>query len=80
MGLGYLHLQLGKFRLANQTLARSVSLLPMTENLFLLAEAREKSGDVEGAMLLYRLIVETDPSSKLGRASVSRLEKSAGVK
>ena len=55
-------------------------MLPMTENLFLLAEAREKSDDVKGAMSLYRLIVETDRSSKLGRASLSRLEKSAGVK
>ena len=80
MGLGYLHLQLGQFRQSNQALARSVSMLPMTENLFLLAEAREKSDDVEGAMLLYRLIVETDRNSKLGRASVSRLEKRAGVK
>ena len=80
MGLGYLHLQLGKFRQANQTLARSVSLLAMTENLFLLAEAREKSNDVDGAMLLYRLIVETDRNSKLGRASFSRLEKMAGAK
>jgi len=80
MGLGYLSLQQGKFRQANQTLAMSVRMLPVTENLFLLAEAREKSDDVEGAMSLYRLIVETDRSSKLGRASVSRLEKSAGVK
>jgi len=80
MGLGYLHLQLGKFRQANQTLARSVSMLPMTENLFLLAEAREKSDDVKGAMSLYRLIVETDRSSKLGRASISRLEQSSGAK
>ena len=80
MGLGYLYLQQGKFTQANQTLAMSVRMLPMTENLFLLAEAREKSDDVEGAMLLYRLIVETDRSSKLGRASAGRLEKPAGVK
>lgn len=78
MGLGYLHLQMDKLQLANQVLAESVRLLPVTENLFLLAEAREKSGDVEGAMLLYRVIVASDRYSKLGRTSASRLAPPAG--
>ena len=79
MGLGYLYLQKGKFRQANQALAMSARLLPVSENLFLLAEAREKSGDVEGAILLYQLVVESDRHSKLGRTSASRLAKSAGA-
>jgi|GEM_PF-1431123 len=79
MGLGYLFLQQGKVRKANDQLADSVRLLPVTENLFLLAEAREKGGDAEGGMSLYRLIVETDPHSKLGRTAASRLVRSKGA-
>ncbi|MDH3453637.1 MAG: tetratricopeptide repeat protein, partial [Desulfuromonadales bacterium] len=80
MGLGYLYLQMGRYDQANQALASSVRLLPVTENLFLLAEAREKSGDLEGAKSLYRLVVESDGSSKLGRTAASRLASSAGAK
>ena len=80
MGLGYLYLQQGKFRQANLALARSVHLLPVTENLFLLAEAREKSGDVKDARLLYQLVAESDHDSKLGRTAAKRLQQSAGVK
>jgi tetratricopeptide (TPR) repeat protein len=78
MGLGYLYLQTGKLHLANQSLAESVGLLPVTENLFLLAEAREQSGDLKAALSLYKVIVDSDPDSKLGRSSASRLEQSAG--
>ena len=80
MGLGYLYLQQGKLQQANQALARSVQLLPVTENLFLLAEVREKSGDAEEAMSLYRIVAESDRSGKLGRTSASRLQQAAGVK
>jgi predicted Zn-dependent protease len=80
MGLGYFYLQQDKFRQANQVLARSVRMLPVTENLFLLAEARERSGDVKGAKSLYRVIVESDRTSKLGRTAVKRMDQSTGVK
>lgn len=80
MGLGYLYLQLSRYSQANQALANSVLMLPVTENLFLLAEAREKSGDVAGAMSLYRLVAETDRTSKLGQSAASRLAQSAGVR
>jgi len=79
MGLGYLYLQQGKVHKANNELAESVRLLPVTENLFLLAEAREKGGDAEGSISLYRLIVEKDPQSKLGRTAASRLARSMGA-
>jgi Flp pilus assembly protein TadD len=79
MGLGYLYLQQGKVRKANDELAESVRLLPVTENLFLLAEAREKGGDAEGGMSLYKLIVAKDPHSKLGRTAASRLARAKGV-
>ena len=78
MGLGYLYLKQGHLRQASQVLAESVSLLPVTENLFLLAEVREKSGDIKDAMELYTIIVEADPDSKLGRSSASRLAQSMG--
>ncbi|MEN8728211.1 MAG: tetratricopeptide repeat protein [Desulfuromonadales bacterium] len=79
MGLGYLYLQQGKVSQANDELAESVRLLPVTENLFLLAEAREKGGDVEGGLSLYRLIVDKDPHSTLGRTAARRLAHAKGV-
>ncbi len=79
MGLGYLYLRQSKFRQASQALARSVGLLPVTENLFLLAEAREQSGDVKDARLLYKLVAESDHDSKLGRTATKRLKQSAGA-
>ncbi len=78
MGLGYLYLQMGELDQASQSLAESVALLPVSENLYLLAEAREKLGDKKGALMLYELIVESDPDSKLGRSSVSRLAQLTG--
>ncbi len=75
MGLGYLYLQLGDIDKANEALAESVSLLPVTENLFLLAEAREKSGDMNSAMSLYQLVVENDRYGKLGRTAAARLKQ-----
>jgi tetratricopeptide (TPR) repeat protein len=79
MGLGYLYLQLGKISQANEALASSARMLPVTENLFLLAEAREKSSDIDGAMALYRLVVESDQNSKLGRTAAGRLASPATV-
>jgi hypothetical protein len=79
MGLGYLSLQLGKFQQANELLAESVRLLAVAENLFLLAETREKSGDATGAAALYRLVVEADRYGKLGRSAAERLAQKAGA-
>ena len=77
MGLGYLYLQLGKISQANEALASSARMLPVSENLFLLAEAREKSSDIDGAMALYRVVVESDQNSKLGRTAAGRLARPA---
>lgn len=66
MGLGYLYLKKGHLRQASQQLAESVALLPVIENLFLLAEVREKSGDLKDALELYTMIVEADPDSESG--------------
>jgi tetratricopeptide (TPR) repeat protein len=78
MGLGYLSLQLGDVQQASRLLTDSVRLLAIPENLFLLAEVREKTGDAKGAMALYQLVVEADPSGKLGQTSASRLADAAG--
>ncbi len=75
MGLGYLYLQLGQLRQASQLLAESVRMLPVTENLFLLAETREKSGDINGARSLYQVVADTDRHSKLGQTSARRLKQ-----
>ena len=78
MGLGYFYLQSGKLSRASEMLAESVELLPVTENLFLLAEAREKSGDNKGARMLYKVIVESVPDSTLGKSSARRLAQQTG--
>jgi tetratricopeptide (TPR) repeat protein len=79
MGLGYLFQQQGELPKANAFLSDSVRLLPTTENLFLLAEIREKIGDTKGAMALYRQVFEVDPDGKLGRTAASRLAEAAGT-
>ncbi len=78
MGLGYLYLKKGQLQQASQELVESASLLPVTENLFLLAEVREKSGALKDAIALYMMIVAADPDSKLGRSSASRLAHATG--
>lgn len=78
MGLGYLYLQQGEVDSAKDKLAASVKLLAVTENLFLLAEAMEKSDDLAGARSLYQLVAETDRFSKLGRTAASRLKETSG--
>ncbi len=78
MGLGYLYLGKGHLRQAGQELAESVAQLPVTENLFLLAEVKEKSGDLKEALALYTMIVKADPDSKIGRSSARRLAQSTG--
>lgn len=78
MGLGYLSLQQGKLGEANQRLADSVALLAVPENLFLLAEAREKSGASEEARALYRLVAGADDAGKLGRTAAERLQQAGG--
>jgi len=75
MGLGYLYLQLKRDSEARAALSRSVALLPVTENLFLLGEAHEKTGDASGAANFYRRIVRHDGSSKLGREAQERLDR-----
>jgi tetratricopeptide (TPR) repeat protein len=78
MGLGYCFLQSQKNLQADKTLTKSVGLLPVPENLFLLAEAREKTGDLEAATALYQQVVEEGRNSKFGRTAAGRLAKLAG--
>jgi uncharacterized protein HemY len=73
MGLGYLYLQLQRNNDARAALTKSVALLPVTENLFLLGEAHEKTGDATEAANFYRRVVRHDGSSKLGREAQERL-------
>ncbi len=80
MGLGYLYLQLNRFIEADSELTKSVELLPVPENLYLLAETREGLGDNNKAITLYRRVFEADRRSKLGRAAASRLEEMEGDK
>lgn len=80
MGLGYVYLQQGQFQQAERALSVSVELLPLPENLFLLAEAREKNGNIKGAASIYRNIMSHDRNSKLGRSAASRVEQLTGVK
>lgn len=80
MGLGYIYLQQGELREADRVLTRSVELFPIPENLFLLAETKEKKGDLEGAVLMYRQVMASDRISKLGRSAADRLIQLKGSK
>ncbi len=75
MGLGYLYLQMNKIRLASRALAESVRLLPVPENLFLLAEACEKDGDRDNALDLYRLVADAEQAGDLGQTALQRLQQ-----
>lgn len=75
MGLGYLLLQLKRYDDARDALKKSVALLPVAENLFLLGEVLEKSGDAAGAAEFYRRVARHDGRSKLGREARERLAR-----
>lgn len=78
MGLGYLYLQLKRDSDARAALTKSVALLPVTENLFLLGEAHEKTGDTTGAANFYRRVVRHDGRSRLGLEAQERLARLEG--
>jgi predicted Zn-dependent protease len=79
MGLGYVYLKQGQISQADELLLNSVRRLPVVENLFLLAEAREKGGDIAGSRALYKLVIESDGNGKLGRTSAERLAETSGA-
>lgn len=78
MGLGYLYLQLQRYADARSALTRSISLLPVAENLFLLGEVYENTGESVKAADCYRRVVLHDGGSKLGREAQERLAKLGG--
>ena len=73
MGLGFLYLKTDRQERAKTALTKSVEHLPVTENLFLLAEVMEKTGDAATARELYQFVTKHDRYSKLGRTATSRL-------
>jgi predicted Zn-dependent protease len=75
MGLGYLAMQAGRLDEAKKQLETSVTLLPVTENLFLLAQVYEALGEPVQALEIYRNIKTDDGHSKLGRAAHDRLKE-----
>jgi len=74
MGLGYVDLQLQRYTEAIANLEKSVKLLPMTRNRFLLAESYEKNGQAQAAIPLYQAVAGSDRGGKLGRAAAQRLQ------
>jgi predicted Zn-dependent protease len=75
MGLGYVDLQLARYADAIAELEKSVQLLPVARNQFLLAESYEKNGRPEDAVPLYRAVVRADEHGKLGRTAAQRLQQ-----
>ncbi len=75
MGLGFLYLQTTRLDEARRALEASAALLPVTENLFLLGETHEKSGNPGRAKEYYRRVVQHDSTGKLGREARARLAR-----
>jgi predicted Zn-dependent protease len=75
MGLGYVYLQKGRVDDAENRLKQSVGLRPVTENIFLLAQAREALGRRKSATALYRTVVDADRWSKFGKTAAARLKE-----
>ena len=75
MGLGYVDLQLGRYGEAIAELEKSLQLLPVARNRFLLAESYEKNGQPENAVPLYRAVARADEHGKLGRTAAQRLQQ-----
>jgi predicted Zn-dependent protease len=74
MGLGYVDLQLSRYLEAIAELEKSLQLLPIARNRFLLAESYEKMGRPDDAVPLYRAVVQADGQGKLGRTAAQRLQ------
>jgi predicted Zn-dependent protease len=75
MGQGYIELQRERYADAVVELEKSVELLPIMRNRFLLAEGYEKNGQPEAAISLYRAVTRKDGRSKLGREATRRLQQ-----
>jgi predicted Zn-dependent protease len=73
MGLGYIYLANGRSADAAQQLEKSVKLFPTVQGVFLLAEAEADQGNNSKAVALYQVVVQADPSGKLGKEAVQRL-------
>ncbi len=74
LALGYVYLQKQQHAKALQQLETGFKLLPTLEGGYLLAEARENVGDLQGAIQLYRAVAKVDSTTKLGRNAAERLK------
>lgn len=75
LGLGYIYLKRQEYLKAREQLDAGFRLLPTLEGGYLLAEAREKTGDLAGARKLYAAVAKADPGGKLGKSAMARLNK-----
>lgn len=73
LALGYIYLQKKAYQKALQQLEAGFKLFPTLEGGYMLAEAREHSGDQKGARQLYLDVVKADAAGKLGRNAAERL-------
>ncbi len=75
LGLGYIYLQKEQPAEAREQLEAGFDLLPTVQGGYMLAEAREQSGDLEGARELYTAVAKAEPTGKLGRRAALRLKQ-----
>ena len=74
LGLGYIYLQKEESDKAREQLETGFKLLPTLEGGYLLAEAKERTGDNAGARELYTAVAKADPGGKLGTNAALRLK------
>jgi predicted Zn-dependent protease len=75
MGLGYLLFEQEDYPLAVRELEASMALLPTLQGAYLLASAYEGNRQIGQAVEMYRAVVKAAPGSRLGNASVERLQE-----
>lgn len=73
LGLGYIYLQSGRLKDAVKHLDASIKLLPTLQGTYLLADAEERSGNLDRAANLYEMVVQNDRDGNLGQAAAAKL-------
>lgn len=73
LALGYVYLQKKQYAKARAQLEAGFQLLPTLEGGYLLAQARENLGDIEGARSLYEAVISAAGADRLARHAADRL-------
>jgi predicted Zn-dependent protease len=75
LALGYVYQQKQQYAEAREQLEVGFSLLPTLEGGYMLAAARQQTGDFEGARQLFAAVAGADARGKLGRNAADKLKQ-----